>query len=683
MSRSVFERWELGALALAYLLCSALHILWDLHGALHWEEALQPSAALLLADGFSLKRLVLYQYTPFCGGCTVEALLFLPLGRLLDGALVGWKLVPLGFGLAILAMVYRWARAVGGRAAGLSAGTVLVLAPSYYQLVRVRGWGNHFESAVFVLALLGLWVLWVRRGGRWLAFAIGLVAGLGFWFCYSTAFVLPVLALLALWVRPRRFLLDLGAGLPGLVLGLLPWGATQAALRSLGVVADTLPWWSLYDTGLAGNLTPWSALGARISDASGPTFWRLSVHGDLGGAGLWVGFVVWAAFMLALAGCLALGAGWLRRRDTADARGSLALGAGSLFVTHLVLNWVVTPVLCSPTGFTESIALRYVSLSFPLLAVCVGLAVGWLWPRGRAARTMACLLLTVTTGSGLLDLALSASSGSELSRVARLSAASPSRTFCGRVPGVWVPADQPAQAFLDVAIRDAPTSPAARRLSLFELGHGLGYRVIRRGAQEWGGTVDGLADADRSAFLEGAACTLLIAMGTELRSWQPTAGPPPEMGALLAALGPEAGAELTQGLWSLHVAGVEREEAALAGLNLGTLATLYESHPGYALGLARLRGRHGAWQRARSVDALPDLLNDGRGTLPDALYKAQLHGVGCMAGERWGHAPHLLEPALIGLDAPARAVVMTGFERCAARAYRWPADTSAMTQRTE
>jgi len=683
MSRSISERWEFLVLALAYLLCSAVHILWDLHGALHWEEALQPSAALLLADGFTLKQLVLYQHTPFCGGCTAEALLYLPLGRLLDGALVGWKLVPLAFGLAILALVYRCARVAGGRAAGLAAGAALVLAPSYYQLIRVRGWGNHCESAVFVLALLGLWVLWVRRGGRWLAFAIGLVAGLGFWFCYSTAFALPVLALVALWVRPRRFLLGLGAGLPGLALGLLPWGATQVALRRLGVVADTLPWWSLYDTGLAGNLTPWSALGVRVSDASGPTFWRLSVHAALGGAGVWVGFVVWAAFMSALLGCLVLGASWLRRRDTSDIRGSLALGAGALVVVHLVLNWLVTPVLCARTGLTESIALRYVSLSFPLLALCVGLAVGWLWPRGLRARVLAGALLAVTTGSGLVDLALSTSGAPQISRVARLSAAGPSRAFCGRVPGVRVPAEQPAQAFLDAAIRDAPGSPAARRLALFELGHGLGYRVISGGAQEWGAAVEGLADADRFAFLEGAACTLMSAMGTKLRSWQPGVGPPPVMGSLLAALGPEAGADLTEGLWSLDAAGIEREEAALTRLDPRSLALLFETHPGYALGLARLRGRHRAWQRVSSVDELPELLYDGRGELPGALYDAQLQGVGCMAGERWGHAPHLVEPALAGLDAPARAVVMTGLERCAARAYRWPGATDAMTPRTE
>ncbi len=663
-------RLDLALLSAAWVIAFGLRLLWDQEGALHWEESLQPSAAMLLLDDISPARLLRLQYTTWCGGCSAETLLFLPLAWLSDGALIAWKLVPLGFGLGILALVVSLARAAAGRWAALATGTVLVLAPSYYQTIRLHGWGNHFESALFVLALLGLWLAWQRAPGVWRAVILGLCAGVGFWFCYTSAFVLPVLAVLALVTRPRQLLRHLTPALGGLALGLLPWLLSQRALRAMGVIAKDQPWLSLYGEGVGGNLTPLSALATRMSDSAGPTFWRLSVHPDLGGSATAVGLVVWLAFVLALLLAAARGARWLARRDPQDVVGMLSAAVAALVLVYQGILWTVTPVLCTRDGFGDAISLRYSTPTVPLLALGVGLAVVWLWQRRGPWIGGALLLLLITAGSGVLDLGLTLRHDSASGRVLRLSASQPSSPHCGRVKAPEIPDGLEPRAVLDQAAAQAPGGAAARRMWFFRLGHGLGYSVIRGAPEGWATAVPSLGLQDRAAFLEGVACTVMRARGLEALEGVPTSAPVTAARPLLAALDAEAGAELSEGILAQAITDSIAMEGRILALDLHAIARdVHPQHPGFALGLTRWRARLEARQRAVDSPQLLALAAEAPRDLPAELHAAYLFGLGCEAGDRWGHSAAMVQPIL---DA-AGPSLRQGLRRCAQQRYRWPA----------
>ncbi len=657
------SRWDLPLLLLAYTLTFVVRFLWDMDGTLHWEETLQPTGALLLLDDFSLGSLIRLQYVSWCGGCAAETLLYLPLAWLFDGALVSWKLVPLGFGLAILALVHRLALWSGGRVAGLAAGVALVLAPSFFMQNRMHAWANHFEGALFVLALLGLWLLWMKRDTPLLGFLIGSVAGLGFWFCYSTAFALPVLAVLALVARPKRLLTALATGIPGLLLGLTPWALTQWALRDAGVVSKDLPWTAVYGGSLSENLTPLSMLGTRLSDLTGPVFWRLSVHHDLGSAAPAVGFGIWLAFAGVVVVAIVLGARWLRS-EGGGAR-SLGLAAGALVLAYLALNLAVTPFGVNRGTFMDVFSLRYLSLSFPLQALCLGLVVGWLWQRGRAACVGGVALVLLVCSGGLLDLGFTVGGPSYVTRAPRLTAVRVDHNVCGRLAGVTLPSGQDPAVFLEEVAARAPEAPMARRMALYRVGNGLGFSVTRGRASDWAQALGALSERDRSAFLEGAACTVWNGKGLTGRDWVPVRGPLPGLRPLLEALQPSDAALLSEKTFVPALSKSSRAASTLLGEDLDGLASLALQHPSYAAGLARQLGTLRAWRHEGSLD---QLLPQGGGPLRADFVR----GLGCMVGERWAHAPSASQGALGDMAAEERAVALAGLEACAVRTYTWP-----------
>lgn len=170
----------------------------------HWEEAFNARAGVQLACGH-WEALADLQYVSFCGGCTGEALLAVPLFAALGPTVLAWKLVPLAFHAVVLgAGAALLQRAAGPRAATAWV-TLLAAAPGFYRELVLTGWGNHVESAAFGLG--AAWLLTraadARPARRTLLVALaGLVTGLGAWFCHTGAYAVPVLVLGTIWVAP-------------------------------------------------------------------------------------------------------------------------------------------------------------------------------------------------------------------------------------------------------------------------------------------------------------------------------------------------------------------------------------------------------------------------------------------------------------------------------------------------
>jgi len=177
-----------------------------------WEESYNATLGHLVWETGRWDLLLPLQYKSFCGGCSVQAALAGPLLGTLGDHFLLWKLVPLGWTLAILVVGFvALDRLVGRPAAWAWAVLGAVPIPGLHHL-GLMAWGNHAESALFVVA--GLALLGTGR-----PFALGLCLGLGVWFTRTGLYGLVGLAPFAL-LRPgrARFLAGVALGLAPLLL---------------------------------------------------------------------------------------------------------------------------------------------------------------------------------------------------------------------------------------------------------------------------------------------------------------------------------------------------------------------------------------------------------------------------------------------------------------------------------
>ena len=176
------------------------------------DGALSGIVALHLLDGS--ERLVFVPQVPYSG--SLKSHLTAPLALALDPARA-FALVSVLFYLAFVAGLFRIALLVSGPRAALLAGLYAAFSPAFVTRYSLSNDGNYVE-----LLALGTWALWL--GARFtvepaarqsLAFAAGLLLGLGFW-CHILAVIhLAALALLFLLVTRLaawRPLLALGTG---------------------------------------------------------------------------------------------------------------------------------------------------------------------------------------------------------------------------------------------------------------------------------------------------------------------------------------------------------------------------------------------------------------------------------------------------------------------------------------
>ena len=176
------------------------------------DGALSGIVALHLLDGS--ERLVFVPQVPYSG--SLKSHVTAPLALALDPARA-FALASVLFYLGYVAGLYRLALVVSGPRAALLAGLYAAFSPAFVTRYSLSNDGNYVE-----LLALGTWALWL--GARFtlepdarkqLAFAAGLLLGLGFW-CHILAVIhLAALALVFVLVtrlQALRPLLALGAG---------------------------------------------------------------------------------------------------------------------------------------------------------------------------------------------------------------------------------------------------------------------------------------------------------------------------------------------------------------------------------------------------------------------------------------------------------------------------------------
>lgn len=347
------RRWLIAVLVLELILL-VVDLLLGPGARLAPEEAWNTRAGLQLACGHG-EALWDLQYRSFCGGCTGEALLAWPLFHTLGQDLWTWKLVPLRFHVATIALGTALSARAWGVHGALAFAGLMVAAPPVYRDLALTGYGNHVEATAFVLGAAVLWVEGQRRGWglRLLALlASGTVAGLGVWFAWSSVYGLVPLLVLGGLAWRRGGLVWLVA----LPVGWLPWRALVAA--DPGAAPQAADWWRSIQLAPVGEWWRW-----LVGDF---------VHGGLlPGAppalsGLWWG-TLW---LLGLAGLAAA----LRDRTLPRLWAPLALAA-------LLAAWLLRHDAWHDTYALETYSpflLRYRSPLIPLLALlAAGAVVRW------------------------------------------------------------------------------------------------------------------------------------------------------------------------------------------------------------------------------------------------------------------------------------------------------------------
>ena len=218
----------LGASGLATVAATPLYFVED-------EEFANATVARELLRGGDVDLLE-FQHTPYCGGCTAVSLVAAGTFAIAGVHYLAWKAVPASLAAAMLLLGFAFLRRTSGTAAGWIWVLLWIGAPAVLAQSTLMAWGNHYEVTALVLlqgiaaaALLG--PATGPPGQRRLPWLVlGLMAGAGFWFCYSSAFALPALALVvALAVRPGLTATRVPYLLAGLAAGLVPLAVYSAA----------------------------------------------------------------------------------------------------------------------------------------------------------------------------------------------------------------------------------------------------------------------------------------------------------------------------------------------------------------------------------------------------------------------------------------------------------------------
>ncbi|MEO6027496.1 MAG: hypothetical protein ABIR79_11575 [Candidatus Binatia bacterium] len=216
----------LGFVAMVALRLLLIHV--SLSEILNWEEPyrLTIADAVIAGPRWSLAD---YQADAYQGGSLAMGILAAPLVAVFGSSYETLKLVPLAFTLLTAAgwalLLWRW---VSPAAAALAT-WLFALAPPMAQIYQVHAMGSHAETALFTVAGFVLTMALLHPSAtpvrvRVGTFALGAVAGLGLWYCYSAASGIAAWGLVGLGMAPkgrvRRSFVPL---LTGAAIGFTPW----------------------------------------------------------------------------------------------------------------------------------------------------------------------------------------------------------------------------------------------------------------------------------------------------------------------------------------------------------------------------------------------------------------------------------------------------------------------------
>jgi 4-amino-4-deoxy-L-arabinose transferase-like glycosyltransferase len=214
----------LAALAVAFVLSRLLWISESAASAYYWEEPYRWIAASEILAG-PVQPLFEYQADHYQGGSLVMIFLMMGSFLLFGEGVVAMKLPALLVSTCTLCLLYILGRKVFGRATGVVASLAYLTGPPLVAYWGLTAMGSHGESILF--SLVELLIFFEIRSGRWRTLAgwglLGLVSGLGLWFCYTSGMTL--LACGAAWLlleglpRPR----EIASASVGGMLGLVPW----------------------------------------------------------------------------------------------------------------------------------------------------------------------------------------------------------------------------------------------------------------------------------------------------------------------------------------------------------------------------------------------------------------------------------------------------------------------------
>lgn len=367
--------WGAGLVALVLQLLTALN---PRVVEVDHEEMFNAGQAWAVLQGHAgdLFRL---QYREFCGGCTADALLAVPLFATLGPRFLVWKLVPIAYTVLLVVVGSSVLMRRAGTVTAAAFSALVLLPPRAWLHLSLIAWGNHYEAGVVGtvgLLLLGDALSDKRPSALRVALA-GWVVGLAVWIGFSGGFAAVGAVGALLWSRRLRS---------------MPW-------LLVGVWAGLLPWaLQLWTTGQHPFVTIYEA-GESV-----PRLARIPMK---------VRTLVWPRQQAALFGFpdgtvgVLAGMAW---GTVLSVSAAVALRRGNRLVRTVgtgLLAWVVIYLLVRfqvaeppPPSVAVPGSCRYAAPLFPLAFVVVASAVGVLWQRGRKALAVGLVAVPLSVGLG-------------------------------------------------------------------------------------------------------------------------------------------------------------------------------------------------------------------------------------------------------------------------------------------
>jgi hypothetical protein len=629
-------------LGLVYLGQFALYFFVD--GARVADEELHtPSVAALLAAGYPME-LARLQYTTFCGGCTAETLLVLPLFSVFGPSLALWRLVSLLAGAVILVAAYRFIARVEGQRAAVLTGLLLVLAPPYYRESAIIAFGSHFEVMGLVILALFPWLRLIQEDRRRDAFLLGLTLGLAFWFSYSSAFALPVL--LGSWLLWRGRAVFSRAGLTrlaalgaGLVVGIIPLLVTQRVLRRAHILVNEAPL-SVYGRSLGDLLAGPPTIPQKLMTLFGPSYWASIFHPTIH-ADRPTFAVLYAVAQLLV---LLLACGWGLRalraaRREAAARPPWLPIAAALLLFYLLLFVLFAPYRgeVPPAAPVPANGLRYLLPTVPLLALCAGPLLTQMWAAAGLRRVLAAALASVLLVTGAVA-AVADVQPRYFSTSPLFASAVDYETVLGRTRFTFPPLGDLRPDDVARGLADGAKHRFARRTWLYSLG-------VNR-AEQLGATSDPAAVASFLSILGGLSVGDRITVLEVLVARLGAAPPAPPWGeadarfqGLLDAAGEADRVLLWRALflaarnsfWDLHLSLSQHKPIPPSHLDPRAgpeRISAFCWNLGFMSGIAHRQSTDPAFELAQAL-----IIGSA---VPADYHRAFFTGLGRALGERWG-----------------------------------------------
>lgn len=530
MSRISALAWERNAWLGAWACWFVLRFLASPRGLVADEELHTPTVAAVLSGRLDPTDLPDLQYMSYCGGCTVEALAVLPAFATLGPSLVVWKMVPLAFGLGILAACWQISLRLAGPTAARVCAAALLFGPIWWSEGSTIAFGSHFEVMLPVLLGVLAWrALLAATDAPRRALPWGLWSGLGLWFHYGSAFAPPVLGLLWLVHRVRnggaRALPREGAWAAlGTIIGLLPWVWTRLDLRN---GTQDQPAFEVYGQGV-GDLLGGAPVLQRLDELVGPAQWASAWYPVLDDAaqlpGLWTTAVAAGAVAIALA----LGLSGLRQKQAPPLGLALALLCVAYAGCYIALAPAAFPVGDAPPYVAND--LRYALPLVPLVCLCMGWvahsAHGWRGPLRAAMGVGIGGALAVGFTAGMGQVRADMLQGWGLGRAAiDRDTILPRPAPLDLAADWYTENDRDLLSELDHQLADLPSKRAGghgRALALGAVGYHVFGRIVVTEAERGGLGAKTTAALSRIAQLDGPDLADL-AVGTSLL-WAHTGG---------------------------------------------------------------------------------------------------------------------------------------------------------------